>query len=85
MNQEKSILQGIATVAQEHLGWQGPVASDMSLIEDLQLDSLRLFTLAAEVENHFQIYLDEGDEAELRTVGDLVRVIGGKLERRDPR
>jgi acyl carrier protein len=71
-------------VAREHLGWQGAVTAEMSLIEDLELDSLRLFTLAAEIENHFQIHLDEGDEAEMRTVGSLAEVIRRKLGSSDP-
>ncbi len=34
----------------------------MRLVEDLRLDSIRLLTLAAEVENRFRVILDEEDE-----------------------
>ena len=47
----------------------------MRLGEELQLDSLKLLTLAVEVENRFRICLDEADEAAIVTVADLVAAI----------
>lgn len=76
---DANILEGIAQVAREHLGWQGPLTPDMRLVEDLRLDSVRLLTLAAEVENRFRVLLDEADELALETVGDLVAVVRRKL------
>ena len=73
------ILRGIAEVAHEHLGWGGPVEPEMDLIEDLELDSLRLLTLAVEVENRFRVCLEQEDEARIRTVGDLVEIVQTKL------
>ncbi len=78
MNEAK-IIDGITQVARQHLEWLGPVERQMRLVEDLELDSMRLFTLAAELENHFRIHLYEDDEATLETVGDLVDTIGRKL------
>ena len=74
----ESILEGVTLVAQRHLGWKGELAPNLHLVEDLELDSLRLLTLAVEVENHFRICLDEEDEDEIETIGDLVRVIERK-------
>lgn len=76
---DAAILAGIAQVAQEHLGWEGPLTPDMRLVEDLRLDSVRLLTLAAEVENRFRVLLDEADEAGIQTVGDLVVIVRRKL------
>ncbi|HWN45053.1 MAG TPA: acyl carrier protein [Thermoanaerobaculia bacterium] len=73
------ILEGIAQVAQKHLGWRGPLTADMRLVEDLRLDSVRLLTLAAEVENRFRVLLDEADELAIETVGDLVAIVRRKL------
>jgi len=73
------ILTGIAEVVREHLGWEGPLTGDMRLIEDLRLDSVRLLTLAAEVENRFRVMLSETDEAAIVTVGDLVETVRRKL------
>jgi acyl carrier protein len=62
-------------VAERHLGWQGELRPELRLVEDLELDSLKLLTLAVEVENHFRICLDEEDEMAIETVADLVRII----------
>jgi acyl carrier protein len=76
---DEGILEGIGEVARVHLGWEGIVTPELRLVEDLRLDSIRLLTLAAEVENRFRVFLDEGDEAGIETVGDLVAVVQGKL------
>ena len=73
------ILEGIAEVVRQRLDWQGPLTMDMRLVEDLSLDSVRLLTLAAEVENRFRVLLDEADEAGIQTVADLVAVVRRKL------
>lgn len=73
------ILEGIAEVVRQRLDWQGPLTLDMRLVEDLRLDSVRLLTLAAEVENRFRVLLDETDEAGIQTVADLVAVVRRKL------
>jgi acyl carrier protein len=76
------ILAAVAQVAREHLGFGEPLAPEMRLVEDLRLDSIRLLTLAVEVENRFQVCLDPEDEAAIETVGDLVAVVGRKLDGR---
>lgn len=73
------ILEGIAEVVRQRLDWKGPLTLDMRLVEDLSLDSVRLLTLAAEVENRFRVLLDEADEAGIQTVADLVGVVRRKL------
>ena len=75
----REILEGIAAVAREHLDYAGELRLDQHLVEDLTLDSIRLLTLAAEVENHFRVSLDAEDEAGIETVGDLVEVLAAKL------
>jgi acyl carrier protein len=77
---EAAILAGIGEVARRHLGWDGEVTPEMRLVEDLRLDSIRLLTLAAEVENRFRVMLDEVDEAGIQTVGDLVAAVRRKLD-----
>lgn len=72
------VLEAIREVMRERLGWSGPVREDMRLAEDLGLDSVRLLTLAAEVENRCRVMLDETDEAGIVTVGDLVAVVRKK-------
>ena len=75
---EAEIIDGIAEVARQHLGWKGSLRPEMRLVEDLELDSLKTLTLALEVENHFRVCLDE--EAGIQTVGDLVTIIRELLD-----
>lgn len=74
-----AILAAIAELARTKLHWSGPVRPEMRLIEDIQLDSIQLMTLAMEVEDRFRICLEEEDEAEIKTVGDLVETVETKL------
>lgn len=76
---DDEILAGIREVAGEHLQYRGKLAPEMRLVEDLELDSIRLLTLAVEVENRFRVRLDEADEAGILTVGDLVMAVRRKL------
>ncbi|MDP2309195.1 MAG: acyl carrier protein [Pseudomonadota bacterium] len=76
---DAEIRDGIAHVARAHLGFEGTVEDDTPLIEALRLDSVRLLTLVAEVENHFRVMLEDGDEAGIETVGDLVTVIRRRM------
>jgi acyl carrier protein len=79
----RAILDGIAEVARRHLGWRGELEPGMRLVEDLRLDSLRLLTLAIEVEDRFRVALDQEDETAIETVGDLVAAVGRKLAARE--
>ena len=74
------VRQALARIAQG-MGYAGPLAPGLRLAEDLGLDSVGLLTLAVEVEDHFRVCLDAEEEATIRTVGDLERVLLGKLER----
>ena len=76
----EEIVSGIRAVAAEHLDWHRELALEARLIEDLELDALRLLTLAVEVENRFRIALEPEDEAEIRTVADLVAAVERRLE-----
>ena len=69
------LLKGIQEVAELHLDFEGQLNETTSLNETLRLDSLRLLTLVAELENHFQICLEDGDESGLDTVGSLMDVL----------
>jgi len=82
MTQEE-ILRGIEAVAREHLDRLEQLEPGMDLVEDLELDSLLLLTLAVEVENRFRICLDQEDEASIRTVGDLMGVVHRKITEKE--
>lgn len=72
---DSDVLAALRLIARNHLGYTGPMEADTPLVEALRLDSLRLLTLVAEVENHFQILLDPDDEKGLATAADLVALV----------
>jgi acyl carrier protein len=72
---DAAILAGIEAVAREHLDIQQALPLTTRLVEELQLDSVRLLTLAIEVENRFRICLDDGGELAVETVADLVAAV----------
>ncbi len=77
--QDDEILDAITGVARDKLDLERELSADMRLVEDLELDSIRLLTLAMEIEDRFKICLDEEDEESILTVADLVGVVRRKL------
>ena len=73
------ILREVGVLAADHLDIEPPILPEMTLVEDLDLDSLKLLTLAVQVENRFEICLGAEDEEQIRTVSDLVSMIEQKL------
>jgi acyl carrier protein len=73
------IESGIVAVARQHLGFTGEFDARLRLVEDLGFDSLKLLTLAAEIENRFRVTLDPDEEATIATLGDLVALLELKL------
>ena len=76
---DAEILDGIRDVARAHLEADREIEMDTPLVEALALDSLRMFTLIAELENRFRVCFDETDEVGLTTVTDLVAVLRRRL------
>ncbi len=77
---DTEILAGISEVARRHLQWQGDLRPELRLQEELGLDSVKLLTLAVEVENRFRVRLDPDTEAGIVTVADLVAAIRSRRE-----
>ena len=77
------ILRQLESMVREKLEWRGELRGDMRLVEDLELDSLQLMTLAVETENRFRIILDPDEEASIERVEDLVRLVSKKSARAD--
>ena len=77
MAERSEVLRQIGELAPARVA--RPVRLEQRLVEDLGLDSVGLLTLAVAVEDHFRICLEPEDEEGIRTVGDLVRVVEGKL------
>ena len=75
----QTLLDAVRDLAKDKLGYDGELRPDSRLVEDLELDSIRLLTLAMEVEDHFCVCLDESDEEGIATVADLIDVVEAKL------
>jgi len=75
----REIEAGILEVATRHLGFTGEFDPRLRLVEDLGFDSLKLLTLAAEIENHFRLTLEPDEEAQIFTLGDLRALLEKKL------
>lgn len=73
------ILRELERIAREAVDYEGELVAGARLVEDLGLDSIRLLTLATEVEDHFRICLDEDEEAGIVTALDLASVVERKL------
>jgi len=72
---EQSILDGIIDVARTHLAWEGEVSLTTPVVEVFRLDSIRLLTLVVEIENRFEICLEDDATDQVETLGDLVSLI----------
>ena len=79
-----SVLRDVRLVLEEHLSI-GDVAdvADIDdathLFRDLELDSIQQLTFVVEIENHFKICFDAGDEAGIETIGDVVDAVSNRL------
>ena len=72
------ILEGVTGVLDEHLSIRD-VTESTHLFDDLRLDSIKQLTFVVELENHFQVCFDEGDETNIETIGDVVDVVARRL------
>jgi acyl carrier protein len=72
---ETAILDGLESIAKQHLSYEGPLPLDASIVDTLKLDSIRMLTLVVEVENRFKVCLEEADESSIETLRDLVHVV----------
>ena len=76
---KSQILEDVRSVLREHLQVSFPVDLETDLFHDLELDSLKQLTLVVELENQFRICFHEGDEEDLRTIGDVVGLISNRI------
>jgi acyl carrier protein len=51
-----------------------------SSLQSQGLDSLKIMSLVFKIEDHYDIFLNEADADDLRTVGDLAAVVVRRIE-----
>jgi acyl carrier protein len=79
---EEDILGAVREVLAGPLALTDKVELDTDLFGDLRLDSLQQLTFVVELENRFRIAFAPGDEVQVRTVRDVVRLLASHLEAR---
>lgn len=75
----ENVIKDVQRVLDAHLKIQG-VDETTHLFRDLELDSIQQLTFVVELENHFKICFDEGDESGIQTIGDVVDAICKRLD-----
>ncbi len=76
---EDQILAGVRHVLADRLRVERPIHRDLHVLRDLHLDSIQQFALVVELENHFQVCFEPGDEEGIATVGDVTRLVARRL------
>lgn len=74
-----SVLKAVQRVLEEHLTIKD-VDEATHLFRDLELDSIQQLTFVVELENHYKICFDEGDESGIQTIGDVVDAVIRRLD-----
>jgi acyl carrier protein len=77
---EAEVLETIRSIARSELELEQPVQPGDDLLADLGLDSLALTILAVGLENRFRVKLSQEDAVDVRTVGDLARLVVRRAE-----
>ena len=75
------VLDGVRHVIRQHLNIAGPIDPETDMLREWQLDSIKQLTLVVELENHFRICFEAGDEQDLVTVGQIVDLVSSRLAR----
>ena len=80
------ILEKLQSLIADQLGVDGnTITMDTNFEEDLGVDSLDIVELSMALEEEFDIgEMSEEDLAGIKTVGDLVRYLQGKLDMQPP-
>ena len=73
---DTDIIDALTHLAKTKLRHEGPL-DDGELAN--QLDSVQRLTLVVAIEDHFKVCFDPEDEAQIRDLSDLVRIISKKL------
>ena len=55
------------------------VTPDMAIGSDIEIDSVQVFDVVMELEDHFDISLPMNVTSEIRTIGDLARAVEAEM------
>lgn len=75
-----NVLEKVTEILVEELGCDASdVKLEANIIEDLEADSLSVMEVVMCLEDEYDVEVDEDDIRSLKTVGDVVSYIEGKL------
>lgn len=80
MTSDSEILSGVREVLRDRLRLPAQVEPGTHLLRDLRLDSIQQLTLVVELENHFLVCFEPGDEADIHTVADVVALVRRRMD-----
>ena len=75
-----SIEQTLCDLLEQTINLSGPVAADTDLLDGLALASAQVMEFIMEVEDHFDIVIEQEALADVRTIGQLAVAVRGALK-----
>ncbi|MBR3264951.1 MAG: acyl carrier protein [Erysipelotrichaceae bacterium] len=76
----KEISEQLKEIIYDYLGDEPELSEDTLLTEDLGLSSLDLVSIVGDIEDSFGIEVDDKAVPAIRTVGDAVAYIDGRMK-----
>ena len=73
------VFEKIRSLLSEQLGFDEEMITESTSFEDLGADSLDLVELMMSIEEEFSISADEEELTDIKTVGDVVKLIEANL------
>ncbi len=80
MTTEQTVEERLMRLLRKTLDADAPLSPATNLVGDLGLESIQVIEYLCEVEDHFDLAIDEATLADVQTVADLAEVIK-KLQR----
>ena len=75
-----SIERALCDLLVQTVSVSGPVSAETDLLDGLALESAQVMEFIMEVEDHFDIVLEQEYLADVRTIGELAVAVRGALE-----
>ncbi len=75
MTAQDAIVETLIALLQKSLDAPRALSADTALIADLGLESIQVIEYLCEVEDRFDLAINEDTLADVRTVGDLAAVV----------
>jgi acyl carrier protein len=73
---QAEVLTGLAEIVNEETGIDiSRVQLDKSFVDDLDIDSIAMWTIVSNAEKKFKVTIAEDKVADIKTVGDAVSII----------